>query len=166
MNEFEGIEGEIQIVREESVCNLSRQGWRLVRIVESESPHLAAGGYTLPSGTWQPYQPIAMKVLLFVMHKPKDAVMDELRQTAGNASARLAIAQNEIAALGVKLKELEKDAQAFEAQLEKAQGAEDRAHDSLDASVKRNRLLEEHLGKVREAIGSDRFREITGQAAP
>jgi hypothetical protein len=168
--------GEYVVADVERLNDLTRVGWRVVRVVEDEvvdyAPKVSQMVATSQDygQTWERQQlsrvfrvvsPLAMRRTRYLLWLDEASALAKL--TAELADAKLSAANAQCAAAEAK-------AAAFLAELNKKEDAlADQAIDNqhLRADLERQgvtkRAMEADLGKLRESIGTKQFREILGR---
>lgn len=152
---MDGMEGEVRIERFDSMTWLTRDGFVVVGMLMAPGEVACKTGEKR-EGKYAPEEDVVRYELRDIPHmilrKSKDSVLAEMtkevasmRATKHEAEVELKKARAEMAAAVTAKQKAEEDLTRLQSQAESAA------------------RMETDLAKVREAIGSERFREIVGQ---
>jgi hypothetical protein len=164
----------VKVAHIHNVEQLTSEGWSVVEIREEDrqepgysyneevpDPH---GNYSGCKMQLRKEAPSRLTThLVFILIKGKDTVVEESRKIAENYKQKAVDMLNKLEACE---KELEKSKQEVE-RIKQSRGyeesariaAENRARNLEQGKMK----LEEHIAKLRQEIGAQRFREIIGE---
>lgn len=158
---MDGAEGEVRIERFDGMTWLTRDGFVMVGML------MAPGEVACKTGEKREGKYADEDVVRYelrdipyvILRKPKDSVLAEMAKEVASMRAAKYEAEAELYEAEAELKKARAEMAAAVTAKQKAE--EDLAR--LQSQAESAARMETDLAKVREAIGSERFREIVGQ---
>ena len=149
-----------------SLTNLTQEGWTVIALLSAQTtdstqnskPRYDRDGHQL--GTDYVDETFVISQPRYLIGKTRDKVLEELREERRGLKDTSDHHESRADNLGIRVEDLKKDVASKEKCIERQVESKDKAVRARDDADDRSRKMEGDLGKLRQALGDIKFKEI------